>query len=81
MEEKMLVTDCLNSLNEIIKFENESILRISNLEIRSYFKSIRVSDESFQEEIRNLGISKGYFEKSVDIEDERIQKLKQNIIE
>ena len=80
MEEKMLVLDCLNSLNEMIKFENESILKITNIEYRGYFKAVRLADEAFQEEIRNLGISKGYFEKTNDIDENKVEKLKQNIM-
>ncbi len=80
MEEKLLVIDCLKFLNNMIGFENESLLKISNLELRSFFKTIRNSDEISQEEIRNLGVSKGYLEKTNEIELEKLEKLKQNIL-
>ena len=68
MEEKTLVMDCLNTLNEIIVFENDSILKMCT------------SDENYQEELRNLGISKGYLEKCEDVDINKIDKLKQNLI-
>lgn len=80
MEEKTLVMDCLNTLNEIIVFENDSILKMCGLELRSFFKSIRTLDENYQEELRNLGISKGYLEKCEDVDINKIDKLKQNLI-
>lgn len=80
MEEKLLVIDCLKFLNNMVGFENESLLKISNLELRSFFKTIRNSDEISQEEIRNLGISKGYLEKTNEVEQEKLEKLKQNIL-
>lgn len=80
MEEKMLVMDCLKSLNEIIAFENDSILKMCSLELRSFFKSVRTSDENYQEELRNLGMSKGYLEKNEEVDTNKIDKLKQNLI-
>ena len=80
MEEKMLVMDCVKFLNNMIGFESESLLKISNLELRSFFKTIRNSDEMSQEEIRNLGVSKGYLEKTSEVDSEKIEKLKQNIL-
>lgn len=80
MEEKMLVMDCVKFLNNMIGFESESLLKISNLELRSFFKTIRNSDEMSQEEIRNLGVSKGYLEKTGEVDSEKIEKLKQNIL-
>lgn len=80
MEEKLLVMDCIKFLNNMVGFENESILKISNIELRNFFKTIRNSDEASQEEIRNLAISKGYLEKTNEIDSERLEKLKQNIL-
>lgn len=80
MEEKLLVMDCIKFLNNMIGFENEGILKISNIELRNFIKTIRNSDEASQEEIRNLGISKGYLEKNNEIDSERLEKLKQNIL-
>ena len=76
----MLVMDCLKSLNEIITFENDSILKLCSLELRSFFKNVRTSDENYQEELRNLGMSKGYLEKSEEGDINKIDKLKQNLI-
>lgn len=81
MEEKVLVLDCLNSLNNIIKYEDDSILVVLNLELRNFFKSVRASDENLQEEIRNLGTSKGYIEKLEEIDIKKVDEFKQNIVE
>lgn len=81
MEEKILVKDCLNTLNYLINFENNSLLDVLNIELRNYLKNVRSSDESLQEELRTLGMSKGYIEKSIECNEKEVEKFRQNIIE
>ena len=81
MEEKVLVQDCLNTLNYLINFESNSLLDVLNIELRNFLKSIRSSDESLQEELRTLGMSKGYIEKNCECNEKEVEKFRQNVIE
>lgn len=80
MEEKSLVKDSLYFLDNLISFETNSLFKITNFEYRNYLKMVRQSDESFREELNNLGISKGYLEKEKIVQESLLTELKQNIL-
>ena len=79
MEEKYMVNDILECIKNEILVYTKIITNIENIEFRQILQTIRSNLESFEFEILNLAISKGYYFQISKIKPEELEKIKSSL--
>lgn len=76
MNEQVMVTDALNSINSGLKSMADMIAQTENQELRMTLQKMRNDAETCQFELFNIAKSKNYYQPAAKASEEQIMRVK-----
>ena len=79
MQEHAMVTDALNSINNVIKSLSDMITQTENQELRQTLQQMRNQSETCQYELFTIAKSKNYYQPARQVSQQEMADLKSTV--